>query len=134
MPSALNMTPTGQNFLSDESKVNADMGIVKIYNLHVNRILHLSTLPGSDEAILNAVEFFDAAVDGDKDMEYEKDMSSLNTKIDMVYSRNTIALEANPSVENDIKHTHAVLWFKIVMRLMKRKGFTPRTQWQDVIA
>jgi hypothetical protein len=118
-------------FLTDDSVVKVDVGYERMLFMHIARLSALSSYPGNEDCYFNAVKFLDAILEGEKDHQYMQDIAGLQKKFSMASAVDPASI--SPRENAQITNAFATQWFRVLMKLMKRKGFTPRIQTVDEI-
>lgn len=126
------LKPANVNFLSEDTKVNTYLGWEKCIFLQINRIGLLSAT-GNDDAFTDAIDVLDILLEADKDHRYQEELEAMKLKMIVAQGRAAQMEADEPEVYSQLNKQYAKEVMRMLMRLMKRKGMTPRIQVTDMI-
>lgn len=127
------LQPSNVTFENDENKVNTILGWYElVLKNHINRILILACV-GNDEDFIKGVRLLDAYLISERDSIYEQEINELKRSIYLKDINTPYIIKEDSDYEKKILVEYSIGLFEILMKLMKRKGMTPRTQVIDKI-
>lgn len=127
------LQPSNVTFENDENKVNTILGWYElVLKNHINRILILACV-GNDEDFIKGVRLLDAYLISERDSIYEQEINELKRSIYLKDISTPYIIKEESDYEKKILVEYSIGLFEILMKLMKRKGMTPRTQVIDKI-
>lgn len=116
-----------ENFKFDDSQVSESVDFGKLLLFKLRDATMLGTYRGHEDEYYSAVEMIDIMLTPDQDEIYNREMEGLKIKVLDAANRGLIKKDDDALAMKKYSGS----WLRVLMRLMKRKGYISREQVND---